>query len=59
MKKTKITMGMPAVVEILDEEAEEKSLDQVFDYFSSVDERFSTYKPTSEISLWNLRQQTS
>jgi thiamine biosynthesis lipoprotein len=53
MEKAKITMGMPARVEIVDPKAEEKSLDKVFDYFTEVDERFSTYKPTSEITLWN------
>jgi len=46
-------MGMPATIEILDANASQKYLDDVFDYFTQVDERFSTYKPTSEISLWN------
>jgi thiamine biosynthesis lipoprotein len=31
-------------------------LEQVFDYFQSVDERFSTYRDTSEISAINRRE---
>lgn len=46
-------MGMPAVVEIVDIEAEKRSLDLIFDYFTTIDKRFSTYKPTSEITLFN------
>lgn len=44
---------MPVVVEIIDDTVSQKSLDEVFDYFTSIDERFSTYKTTSEITLWN------
>jgi len=46
-------MGMPTTIEIVDADASQKFLDMVFDYFTEIDERFSTYKPTSEISLWN------
>ena len=46
-------MGMPVVVEIADANASQASLDAVFDYFTAIDERFSTYKPTSEITLFN------
>jgi thiamine biosynthesis lipoprotein len=53
MKETRIIMGMPVVVEIIDAMVSPKSLDEVFDYFTSIDERFSTYKTTSEITLWN------
>lgn len=45
-------MGMPITVEIAGEGVA-PYLDQVFDYFVAVDERFSTYKPTSEISQIN------
>jgi FAD:protein FMN transferase len=53
MKETRIIMGMPVVVEIIDATVSQKSLDEVFDYFTLIDERFSTYKTTSEITLWN------
>lgn len=44
---------MPTTIEIVGADATQESLNEVFDYFTKVDERFSTYKPTSEISLWN------
>ena len=53
MKQTRLLMGMPITVEILDFEVTDQQLNGVFDYFGSVDERFSTYKSSSEISLIN------
>ncbi len=44
-------MGMPVVVEIVG--AQQASLKPLFGYFRSVDARFSTYKPESEISAIN------
>lgn len=52
MKQTRIIMGMPITVEIVDP-AEENACEDVFAYFRQVDERFSTYKPESEISQLN------
>ena len=46
-------MGMPVILEIVDASATQKSLDEVFDYFTSIDERFSTYKQSSEITAFN------
>jgi thiamine biosynthesis lipoprotein len=43
-------MGMPIVVEVRDEDADPRTLDEVFDWFRWVDQTFSTYKPASEIS---------
>ncbi len=45
-------MGMPVTVEIIDDKDPEV-LGRVFDYFTEVDERFSTYKKESEISRLN------
>jgi FAD:protein FMN transferase len=45
-------MGMPIVVEVRDEAAED-ALDRVFEWFREVDERFSTYKASSEVSRIN------
>lgn len=53
MKKTKFMMGMTINVEIADQNATQAALDRVFDYFHSIDERFSVYKTTSEISAIN------
>jgi thiamine biosynthesis lipoprotein len=53
MKQTKNLMGMPVTVEIVDSQATEKDLAIAYDYFIAVDERFSTYKASSEISKIN------
>ena len=46
-------MGMPVTVAIVDGTASQAEIDNVFDYFTYVDEKFSTYKDTSEISAVN------
>jgi thiamine biosynthesis lipoprotein len=46
-------MGMPAILEIVDARASEADIDEVFNYFNHVDEKFSTYKEESEISKIN------
>lgn len=53
MKQTRLLMGMPITVEVAELSVAQEDLDQVFAYFASVDERFSTYKETSEISKIN------
>src|SRR5260370_21756488 len=53
MKQTRLLMGMPITVEIVDAMVAQDDLDQVFAYLVSVDETFSTYKETSEISQIN------
>lgn len=45
-------MGMPITVDVRDACAD-AVLDELFDWFREVDERFSTYKETSEISRLN------
>lgn len=45
-------MGMPVSVEIVDA-TDTKIFKKVFDYFKSVDERFSPFKETSEVSRIN------
>ncbi len=53
MKDARILMGMPVTVEIADGNATMEAIDAVFAYFTWVDETFSTYKKTSEISRIN------
>lgn len=53
MKETRVIMGMPITVEIVDSSANTAALQNIFAYFSSVEERFSVYKDTSEISAIN------
>lgn len=52
MKDTRVIMGMPIEIEIVSDNAN-AMLEEVFKYFTSVDERFSTYKKDSEISRIN------
>ncbi len=53
MKETRILMGMPVTVEIVDPGVTPEIIERVYEYFTYVDEKFSTYKPMSEISLIN------
>lgn len=46
-------MGMPVTIEVVDSHVTKEVLEKIFNYFISIDERFSTYKPTSEISKIN------
>ena len=46
-------MGMPITVEIADPAVTENDFDAIFSYFRSVDEQFSPYKATSEVSRLN------
>jgi thiamine biosynthesis lipoprotein len=47
-----MVMGMPITVDVRDD-CPDAVLDELFDWFREVDERFSTYKETSEISRLN------
>lgn len=46
-------MGMPITIEVVDATVTQDDLDAVFAYFAAVDDTFSTYKTTSEISKIN------
>ena len=58
MKQTRIIMGMPIIIEVIDPAVTTPDLDSVFAYFEYVDRKFSTYKPDSEISLLNRQEIT-
>lgn len=53
MKVERFMMGMPLTVEVIDAPVTQADIEAVFDYFTQIDERFSTYKTTSEISAIN------
>jgi thiamine biosynthesis lipoprotein len=53
VKATRLLMGMPVTLEVVDDAATQAFLDSVFAYFEYVDETFSTYKEQSEISRLN------
>ena len=52
VRRTEIIMGMPITIEVVDV-VSDNIFDQIFGYFKEVDNRFSTYKRSSEISLFN------
>jgi FAD:protein FMN transferase len=56
MKQTRILMGMPVILEVVDPWVTSKTFDAIFDYFGYVDRKFSTYKRDSEISLINRQE---
>jgi thiamine biosynthesis lipoprotein len=53
MEQTRFMMGMPITVEIVDPQASDDIFNEVFIYFTHIDEKFSTYKSTSEIEAIN------
>lgn len=53
MKRTKIIMGMPVSVEIVDPQVNKKDIKDIFEYFISLDKKFSPYKKASEVSKIN------
>lgn len=58
MKRTRLLMGMPITIEVVDARVTESDIASIFDYFASVDRIFSTYKKESEISRFNAGEIT-
>lgn len=58
MKQTRILMGMPVTVEVVDRSVTEDVLADVFTYFAYIDTTFSPFKDDSEISRINKRELT-
>jgi FAD:protein FMN transferase len=58
MKQTRVQMGMPITIEINGGAGAENVIHTVFGYFEYIDEKFSTYKDHSEISLINRQELT-
>ncbi|HEU0050756.1 MAG TPA: FAD:protein FMN transferase, partial [Patescibacteria group bacterium] len=58
MKETRLLMGMPITVEVVGGERATQAIDDVFNYFHRIDEQFSTYKESSEISRINRDELT-
>ena len=52
MKQTELIMGMPITIEIVDSD-DTNFLAQTFMFFKEIDNRYSTYKPDSEITRIN------
>ncbi len=49
-------MGMPVTLELVDSWATQAALEDVFAYFERIDQKFSTYKEASEISMINAHK---
>jgi FAD:protein FMN transferase len=50
VRRVEQIMGMPVLVDLRDEAPGDSVLDEVFDWFRSVDSTFSTYKADSDVS---------
>ena len=53
MKETRLLMGMPVSLEVVDAQVTQADFDEIYAYLTYIDETFSTYKETSEISKIN------
>lgn len=53
MKQVQKIMGMDVVIDIVDLNISQEVFDKAFSYLKTVDKKFSTYKPESEISQIN------
>lgn len=53
MRRAALIMGMPASIEIIDAEAQEKDIEGIFNYFRQIDQQFSPYKDSSELQKIN------
>lgn len=58
MKQTQIIMGMPVTLEVITDTDVSSDLTDVFGYFRQIDEQFSPYKDTSEVSRMNAQEIT-
>jgi FAD:protein FMN transferase len=54
--QTRVLMGMPITVDIVDGPATAELIERVFAYFESVDRKFSVYRDDSEITRINRRE---
>jgi thiamine biosynthesis lipoprotein len=53
LRRVEHIMGLPIVIDVRDGDVQDALLHEAFDEFRSVDARFSTYRPDSEISRLN------
>ena len=53
MRRTENIMDMPISLEIVDVDAQESDIQDIFTFFHQIDEQFSPFKSTSEVSRLN------
>lgn len=56
MKKTRLLMGMPINIEVVDANVTQQTIDDCFTFLEWIDDTFSTYKQDSEISRINQKR---
>jgi FAD:protein FMN transferase len=56
MNETRLIMGMPIKVDVVDKTVTHDEINKIFKYFEYVDSKFSTYKNDSEITQINERR---
>lgn len=56
MQQTKLIMGMPITVEVVDSSVTPQDFRDVFSLFKQIDRQFSPYKKTSEVSRINRKE---
>lgn len=53
MKETRLLMGMPITVEVVDQAVRPRHFKSVFRLFRDIEKRFSPFEETSETTLWD------
>ena len=56
MKKQKIIMAMPVIINVIDRKVTDEDIAEIFSYLHHIDNKFSTYKKNSEISQINRNE---
>ncbi len=56
MKQTRLLMGMPVTIEVVDASVSTRDIAKVFSYFEYIDAKFSPFKTTSEVSRFNQKK---
>jgi FAD:protein FMN transferase len=56
IRRVEQIMGLPIVLDVRDDVADESVLEEIFDWFRFVDRTFSTYSPESEVSRLNRQE---
>jgi FAD:protein FMN transferase len=53
MKETRLLMDMPITIEVIDKNVTSLDIDTIFEYFTNIDNTFSPFKKSSELSQIN------
>lgn len=59
MQETRIVMDMPVSVKVIDPHVTKANIEQIYDYFHHIDERFSPFRSNSEVNQMNRGEITA